>query len=314
MPTSHTPPEDNNPGPRGSERLSPPTTSQQPTPEETEIRGLVSFTTDSPEARRVFLETLVGRDDEEPESWHEVMEVQGLVSTPRRPLNETDAAGRQLYSDGSVFDHQGEIPSVGAVSASLSRLGVNMRSTPTGPLFVALGGPVRAGKDTVADYLVAKHRFVKVGMSDALHEALATLDPVVSGDARYSHMVEMVGYVEAKKIPEVRRLLRALGTEVGRKLDEDLWVKAAERRIQYLRGEGHPVVLTGVRFPNELEMVRELGGHPVWISRPGAGDGSDHASDVSLGLSDFSWSLENNRDIPRLQARTRQLLGYLEAR
>ena len=42
---------------------------------------------------------------------------------------------------------------------------------------IGLGGKLRAGKDAVGDYLEEKHDFVKLGMSDALNEALLTLNP-----------------------------------------------------------------------------------------------------------------------------------------
>lgn len=173
---------------------------------------------------------------------------------------------------------------------------------------IGLGGRLRAGKDAVADHLVEKHGYVKLGMSDALHEAMLVLDPIVAfetaGDfydavpIRYSTAIERYGYVKTKLIyDEARSLLQKLGTEVGRQMfDENVWVNIIARKIDDLRGAGHPVVVTGIRFPNELRMVDELGGKSVWIERPSDGleaaPAAAHASETSIGVKDFSkWIL-----------------------
>src|SRR5690606_741544 len=91
-------------------------------------------------------------------------------------------------------------------------------------------------------------------------------------------------YVEAKTDPEVRRLLQKLGTEVGRNMiGENVWVSIMARKIDDHRSAGHPVVVTGLRFPNEPQMIRELGGRTVWIDRPSlaAGAAAAHVSENS---------------------------------
>lgn len=150
---------------------------------------------------------------------------------------------------------------------------------------IGLGGKLRAGKDAVGDYLESQQGFVKLGMSDALNEALLALNPWITYEQpegvetfdvyrpplRYRDIHDLVGYVEAKKNPEVRRLLQVLGTEVGRNMiDQDVWVKIAEKKILDLWSQGKDVVITAIRFPNELDMISRLQGTSVWIERPEA--------------------------------------------
>lgn len=180
---------------------------------------------------------------------------------------------------------------------------------------IGLGGKLRSGKDVVADHLVAEHGFVKVGMSDALHEAMLAIDPWVthperpSGSqqlTRYSALIRRLGYVEAKTNPEVRRLLQKLGTEVGRNMiGVNTWANVMARKIDDHRGAGHPVVVTGIRFPNEIQMIEELGGQAVWIERPGAQAPTEgtatHASENSVSEGDFAYVIRNNTTLEALR-------------
>jgi hypothetical protein len=219
----------------------------------------------------------------------------------------------------------------------------------TGQL-IGLGGKLRAGKDAVGDYLVENKNFVKLGMSDALNEALLKLDPIIRVDLdddgvaalRYQQLHAQVGYVEAKKNPEVRRLLQVLGTEVGREMiDQQVWVNIAKRKIQEHWDAGRNVVITAIRFPNEIDMVLNLGGYTVWVERPaesrseglagyegvpghsmtlkahteapGASQSTlqTHASETSVSEEDFEFTLVNDSDLENLYSLTERLTGRL---
>ncbi|UOE45975.1 hypothetical protein [Agromyces larvae] len=173
---------------------------------------------------------------------------------------------------------------------------------------IGLGGKLRAGKDAVADHLVDAHGFVKVGMSDALHEAMLALDPIVEVadiEIRYSEAITAFGYVETKaRFPEARRLLQALGTEVGRNmLGENVWVNAMERKVNAILADGKSVACTGLRFPNEIDKVNEMGGTTVWVERPGLLETSaaTHASENSVGPDIFDHILVNDGTLEDLR-------------
>lgn len=202
------------------------------------------------------------------------------------------------------------------------------RTEALAPLY-GLGGKLRAGKDAVGDYLEANHAFTKLGMSDALNEALLALNPIIPTgkywESGYEHYMTYQdyhaahGYVEAKKNPEVRRLLQALGTEVGRNMiDPDVWVNIAEAKIQALRSQGIPVVITAVRFPNEIEMIRRLGGTTVWIhraeqARTDAGEAiTQHASETSVDAYDFEYVISNNGTLDDLYVKVENVLDNVK--
>lgn len=203
------------------------------------------------------------------------------------------------------------------------------------PIVILAGGRLRSGKDTFADHLVDKHNFVKLGMSDTLAEALYRLNPwvwdigekelvIYSGTIeRYQELVERVGYVEAKKNPEVRRLLQVLGTEVGRQLlGENIWVEAAKKKIfEELAGGAAGVILTGARYPNELALAdqifndQDVAATTVWVRRAQVevdDQFAAHSSEGSVQAQDFEYILFNDDSLQELYDQADALLETIQ--
>lgn len=195
---------------------------------------------------------------------------------------------------------------------------------------IGIGGLLYAGKDAVSDHLVDKHDWVKLGMSDPLNDALLAINPYIpinvrEGDLRehlngefvpYTRLYEELGYVESKLNGEVRRLLQALGTEVGRNMiGENVWIDIAVRRFEALRDQGYDVIVTGMRFPNELDAITDSGGQLWWVSRPGVGGGSGgagvHASENSVSPHDFDVVIPNVGDLDDLYLQTELALSRI---
>lgn len=191
------------------------------------------------------------------------------------------------------------------------------------PPLIGIGGYMTAGKDAAADHLVANHGFVKLGMSDALAEALYALNPLIPSVSfpdldtmRYRDHLDAVGYTAAKRHPEVRRLLQVLGTEVGRDIiSRSVWIDIVTRRIIARREQGQPVIVTGMRFQNELTAITRLGGDLVWVDRPGViAPDTSHASEGSVGPQDFEYTLNNTGTLSELGVFTDTLLTVLKQR
>ena len=132
---------------------------------------------------------------------------------------------------------------------------------------IGITGYAQHGKDSLGD-MFAEIGFRKMAFADALRRCVATLDPVVGQyGERYSEVLAKVGYEEAKKLPEVRRLLQVMGTEVVRDiLGEDSWVRALEK--EWTEAGMESIVITDVRFPNEAEWVHRQGGTLIRVIRP----------------------------------------------
>lgn len=173
------------------------------------------------------------------------------------------------------------------------------------PTIIGLTGHAQSGKDTAGKYLVENHGFTRIGLADAVKDCLYALDPVIGeymfAPLRLQQEVDRLGWDELKsRGPETRKLLQRMGTEVGREIiGQDTWIKIAERKIKEL-GPAARVVITDIRFPNEAEWVRALGGKVVRINREGFGPVNDHASDARLSDDLVDIEIENSYDIPFL--------------
>jgi hypothetical protein len=161
---------------------------------------------------------------------------------------------------------------------------------------LGLSGWARNGKDTVADHLISKYGYERISFAAPMKEALYRLNPkitinnVVSTPIRIG--VDIYGWDDLKTHgPEVRELLQRFGTEVGREMfGEDFWVNAAIDSIE----DGSKVIVSDVRYPNEADAIKKLGGEVWRVVRPGFGAANGHASEHALNNYEFDYILDNN--------------------
>lgn len=159
-------------------------------------------------------------------------------------------------------------------------------------------GYAQSGKDTAAGFLTA-HGYERLAFADALRDSVYLLNPIVrvssigNADCEYERvqdLVDRVGWDVAKvSYPEIRQLLQRMGTEVGRALyGESFWVDRVLTQMgRSTTSYGEDVivgnyVITDVRFPNEVEAVRSVGGKVVRIYREGVGAVNSHVSDTGV--------------------------------
>lgn len=164
---------------------------------------------------------------------------------------------------------------------------------------LGLAGWARAGKDTVAAHLVANYGYTRMSFADPMREALRRLDPLITvGEMRgvgLRSSVDALGWEELKSLsPDVRGLMQRMGTEVGRNMfGENFWVDAAIDSIE----DGSKVVFADVRFINEVDAIKGLGGQVWRISRKGVGPANDHISETALNDYIFDSYINNDGTI-----------------
>lgn len=175
---------------------------------------------------------------------------------------------------------------------------------------LGVAGKKRAGKDTIANYLVEQHGFVKMAFADAVREAALGLDPIVSAATiagslrtyRLSDFVRDQGWEQAKEHPEVRRSLQRMGTEAIRKLDEDFWLNVTMKKAL---AHGERVVISDVRFPNEAAEIQNYG-MLIRVSRPGLTYTDTHVSEIALDDWPYDEVFENDGTIEDLRGKIDQ--------
>lgn len=196
---------------------------------------------------------------------------------------------------------------------------------------VGLVGEPETGKDTIADFAIEDFGARRIAFADPIRECALAIDPIVAiqGTAdpsqivvmRVSDVVSSVGWREAKQMPEVRRLLQRIGTEMGREIiHDDLWINLGFRRmLSYYNGSGQELdkfIFTDVRFPNEADKLREMAESMngsftlIRIARPGFGVVNNHASENSYDEIGTHTVLNNDGDLSDLRANASIVLEW----
>lgn len=170
-------------------------------------------------------------------------------------------------------------------------------------MLVGLVGYGQSGKDTVGKVLIDKG-WQRIAFADTLREALYVLNPYI-GPNKLQEMVDNMGWDTAKGFPEVRRLLQVLGTEVGREMfGKDFWVDLAfNNKVIPVMNDGTHVVITDVRFPNEIRRVRECGGSIWRVVRPHVGPLNSHASEAAWTKVKEDYRIINDGTLDELKSK-----------
>lgn len=204
------------------------------------------------------------------------------------------------------------------------------------PFVLGLTGLKRSGKDTFANLLADRVRkaggqAVVIGMSDDLAQCLYVLNPHIrlSRDGKrfwggrdyvsYRTLYEAVGYEGAKEEPEVRSLLQRMGTDVVRDIiAEDTWGRLLHEKIQRLQAEGVSVIVTGIRYPSDAEVIQVNGGIVVEVRRAAYGEEAEnldlHSSEQGLPADLVDETVYNDRDLDALKGKASLFYLWLQGR
>lgn len=169
---------------------------------------------------------------------------------------------------------------------------------------IGLCGKKRAGKNTFADMLSELHPYQQISFADALWDVLLATNPYVGIDhTRVNDLVVAIGKERAKiEFPEVRRLLQDLGTNgVRNVIGPDTWLNLVSQKI--VQNSDTSYAVTDLRFENEAQMVKDLGGIVVKLDRPRTGFElqDQHPSETSVDLIIPDVFVVNNQGLDNLR-------------
>lgn len=140
-------------------------------------------------------------------------------------------------------------------------------------MIVGLVGFAGSGKGTVGDILVSQYGFVQESFAKSLKDAASIIfgweRHLLEGDTKESREFrETVDQWWKERLGwsiTPRLALQLLGTECGRQVfGNNIWVSSFMRRIENRNAK---VVVTDVRFANEIAAITSNGGKIVYVKR-----------------------------------------------
>lgn len=182
------------------------------------------------------------------------------------------------------------------------------------PLLIGLTGLAGTGKDTVADRLCAEHGFERHAFAEPIRDMLTAM--LAGANIDYAHLFERD--LKERPVPHLgisgRRLMQTLGTEWGRALDPDLWVRLAAITLGLHGACSAPIhdriVITDVRFPNEAAWIEGLGGRVVRVTRP-APEVAAHVSEQHIAQLPCTLAIDNTGTLADLHEQVDNLARLL---
>ena len=141
-------------------------------------------------------------------------------------------------------------------------------------MIIGFVGFIGSGKDTAADYLVNTHGFRRDSFANTLKDAVAhvfgwdrTLLEGRTKEAREWREQVDPWWSARLKMPKLtpRWILQHWGTDVCRvAFHDDIWIASLENKM---RKTGDNIVISDVRFPNEIKAIHNSGGQVIRVKR-----------------------------------------------
>jgi hypothetical protein len=202
-------------------------------------------------------------------------------------------------------------------------------------MIVGFVGLIGSGKDTAADYLCNVHGFRRDSFANTLKDAVSVifgwdrtlLEGRTSESRAWREQVD-AWWSERLNLPNLtpRWILQHWGTEVCRQgFHDDIWIASLENKM---RRTTDSIVISDVRFPNEIKAIHDAGGmvirtkrgpDPAWFElavRAGQCEDSRrqlsqlgiHASETSWAGGNIDHAVSNDGTIDELFAQLKTLI------
>ena len=200
-------------------------------------------------------------------------------------------------------------------------------------MLIGLCGYIGSGKNAVAEMLVKNHGYEQDSFAKSLKDAVSAVfgwpRELLEGntpDSREWREAPDTWWTEQLEMPVSPRLaLQMIGTEVFRgNYHNNIWVASLLRRV----GD-RKVVVSDVRFPNEIKLIQEYGGKVIWVKRDmpewantgmeaSLGDENAvmtmqklgiHSSEWAWTGSQFDYTINNDKGLQELEESTNYLVS-----
>jgi len=178
-------------------------------------------------------------------------------------------------------------------------------------IVIGFGYKAYSGKDTAAKHLIMSYGFQQKAFATSLKKATYDIFKLDHG--------QMYGNEKEDIDPfwgmSPRTIMQKIGDGLRNSICEDVWIRALERDV-FTCGY-KKVVITDIRYPNELEAIQRWGGYAIKLKRTTSVTtcgNTQHASEVSLDSTpDGEWDyvLDNNGTVKELYNKLDYVLPYI---
>lgn len=183
------------------------------------------------------------------------------------------------------------------------------------PQIIGITGNKQNGKDTLGNYLIEKHGYIRVAFADAIKDMLKPTfgftDEQLNGSLK--EIIDPFWNVSPRKV------LQYVGTELFRdnisnllpQVESNFWVFIVKKKIfDILKINSQAkIVITDIRYQNELDLINEIiiylkSGTTIRIERPFIKNDSvlNHSSEINIEKLNVQLTIINNSSIEHLQS------------
>ncbi|MEK7499201.1 MAG: hypothetical protein AAB649_01190 [Patescibacteria group bacterium] len=210
---------------------------------------------------------------------------------------------------------------------------------------ISLTGNMGVGKDTMADYMVAKYGYVKVSMADPFKRIAKDVyefsDEQLWGPSEARNRDDMRYPRADGTFLSARIVTQLLGNELSRLAYPETWIVYMKRVVEKIqqgyfysekqgaykvegkKSEYSGIIVSSCRFKNEIEAIKEMSGKTVRLVRPalpvetflGAGVGNHLSEKEQLALPDdfFDYVLEVPEGLENFHQKIDAFMGTISA-
>ena len=169
---------------------------------------------------------------------------------------------------------------------------------------IGLAGASRAGKDVIASMMAAKHGYTRHALATPLKDLCQGMFGL-SNEQVHGGLREVV---DARYNMTPRRILQTVGTDCVRAISPDHWVDAFEATHFPLDFRAK-VVVTDIRFQNEADAIKRLGGSVFLVTRECCDACDRHASEQAHLIQGVDGVIRNVGTIDDLLLMAQRVIG-----
>jgi hypothetical protein len=169
-------------------------------------------------------------------------------------------------------------------------------------MIIGISGLIGSGKDTIADYLQNIHQFRRESFANSLKDSVSMIfgwdRDMLEGRTRESRewreQQDDWWSTRLNRVITPRLVLQYWGTEVCRNgFHDDIWISSLENKLRKTHDD---IVISDVRFPNEIKAIKNAGGTVIRVVRGAEPEWFDWAISVNRGPDgNTNWALSKNK-------------------